>query len=169
MQAATVGNTAARQPMRSTSMVASGRKASWPVAELAVSTPSTRPRCLTNHRFATVAPSTIAVRPVPRPTTTPHSTMRCQKVVITVASSRPAEIIATAVTITARRPKRSMKAAEKGAIRPKSMMRRASADEIAAVDQPYSSWSGRISAPGRPMAPAVVSMVRNVSATTTQA
>ena len=62
-----------------------------------------------------------------------------------------------------------MKAAEKGAMRPNSRMRSASADEIVAVDQPYSAWSGRISAPGSPMAPAVVSMARKVSAATTQA
>ena len=86
-----------------------------------------------------------------------------------VASRRPAEISATAATITARSPNRIMKAAEKGAIRPNSMTRSASADEIVAVDQPYSPWSGRMSAPGRPMAPAVVSMVRKVRAATTQA
>ena len=99
-------------------MVASGRKASWPVALLAVSRPSTRPRRSTNQRLATVAPSTIAVRPVPMPTTTPQSIRSCQKAVMTVASSSAAEIRPTAMVMTRRRPKRFMKTAANGPMIP---------------------------------------------------
>ena len=69
----------------------------------------------------------------------------------------------------ARRPKRPIKAAENGAMRPNNMMRSARADEIVAVDQPNSTCSGRMRAPGSPMAPAVVSIVRKVRVATTQA
>ena len=44
----------------------------------------------------------------------------------------------------------------------------ASADEISAVSQPNSRCSGRMSTPGAPTAPAVASMVRKVTAATTQ-
>ena len=40
-----------------------GRKTSWPLALLAVSTPTARPRCFTNQRLATVAASRRAVTP----------------------------------------------------------------------------------------------------------
>ena len=94
---------------------------------------------MTNQRLATVAPSTMAVIPVPSPTTTPQSSRSCQNAVMAVARSRPVEIITTAVVMTRRRPKRLNRAAENGAMRPNSMMRKASAEEIVAVDQPYSA------------------------------
>ena len=55
------------------SFASMGRKMSCPVALLAVSMPTTRPRRSANQRVATVAPRTSATMPVPRPTTTPQS------------------------------------------------------------------------------------------------
>ena len=53
---------------------------------------------------ATVTASTMAVSPVPMPTTKPHSRMSCQTVVIANEAMKPAEIRITAVTMTARTP-----------------------------------------------------------------
>jgi len=68
-----------------------------------------------------------------------------------------------------RTPCRSISAAANGAIKPNSNSRTASALEIWAVSQPNSRPSGRISAPGMPTAPAVVSAVRKVTPATIQA
>ncbi len=65
------------------------------MAVLAVSTPITPPRRETNQRFTTVAPSTIAVVPVPRPTRTPHASTSCQLVRICEVSATPAQISAS--------------------------------------------------------------------------
>jgi len=61
-----------------------------------------------------------------------------------------------------------MKAAANGPNKPNSKSRSASADEICALSQPNSRSSGTISTPGAPIAPAVTSMVRNVTPTTIQ-
>ncbi|MFG0675411.1 transposase [Delftia sp. WSY_7] len=58
----------------SISEVASGRKTSWPVALLPVSNVMTRPLCLKDQGFTTVAPSTKSVMPVPKSRITPHRT-----------------------------------------------------------------------------------------------
>ena len=70
--------------------------------------------------------------------------------------------------ITRRSPKRFMNAAANGPNNPNSKSRSASAEEICALSQPNSCSSGTISTPGAPMAPAVTSMVRKVTVTTTQ-
>ena len=70
------------QPDDSTNRASSGRKINCPVALAAVSAPVTRPRRCTNHRLATVAASTLAMQPAPRPTTTPQSATRCHAAVI---------------------------------------------------------------------------------------
>jgi hypothetical protein len=59
-----------------------------------------------------------------------------------------------------------MKAAENGAISPKSAMRRASAEEMSAALQPNSFSSGSMMTPGAPIAPAVASMTRKVAPAT---
>lgn len=61
-----------------------------------------------------------------------------------------------------------MSAAAKGPMKPKSAMRTARAEEMAASVQPKSAFRGRMRAPGSPMAPAVVSIVTKARATTTQ-
>ena len=80
----------------------SGRNTSCPVALLAVSRPTARPRRAENQRVATVAPSTSAVMPVPRPTTTPHDSTNCQTTPIKIVPMMPATISATAKPTTAR-------------------------------------------------------------------
>ncbi len=85
-------------------VASSGRKASCPVATLAVSMPITRPRRATNQRVAMVAPSTSAVMPVPIPITTPHSRMSCQTCVIASEVTRPETTISCAANVTLRRP-----------------------------------------------------------------
>src|SRR5476649_2269282 len=163
-----MGSTAMRQPKWPISQALTGRKISWPVAELAVSRPTTRPRCVSNQRLETTALSTSAVMPEPTPSITPHSTTNCQNCVIRVASARPPATSDSAVTTTLRSPKRSIRMAENGPIRPNSTKRTASADEICSVSQPNSLLKGCIMAPGRPSAADEVSAVRKVMATMTQ-
>lgn len=110
----------------------------------------------------------MAVSPVPKPTTTPQSRASCQTSVMTSDPITPAAISASAVAATRRMPKRFMKAAAKGPIRPKSSRRMAKAPEISAADQPNSCCRGPISTPGAPTAPAVTSMVRKAVPATTQ-
>ena len=57
------GASATRQPWRSASHAASGRRTSWPDALEALKIPTARPRRVENQRVATTAPSTIAVEP----------------------------------------------------------------------------------------------------------
>ena len=111
---------------------------SWPVALLAVSMPTTRPRRSTNQRVAMVAPSTSATMPVPSPTRTPQSATSCQSWVMAIEARMPATTMPIAVTTTGRTPKRLMKAAANGAIRPKKASRMARATEMSAVLQPNS-------------------------------
>ena len=157
-----------RQPKCVVNSAITGRKMSWPVAELAASMPITRPRRWLNQRVATVAASTIAVRPVPTPTTMPHRTMSCQTRVIVSEARKAVAINAQAAMITRRTPKRFMNAAANGPNNPYNRIRSASAEEICASLQPNSCSSGTISTPGVLIAAAVTSMVRKVTATTTQ-
>ena len=106
------------QPYRLTIIASIGRNTSWPVAVLAVRTPSTTPRRSTNHRLTTVAPSTIAVIPVPAPTTTPQSSTSCQGAVIRVVKATPAATTASDTRIVRRTPSRSISAAANGPISP---------------------------------------------------
>ena len=158
----------ALQPYASVSLASSGRKTSWPVAVLAVSMPTTRPRWCWNQRAATVAPSTSATMPVPRPIRTPHSATSCQSSVIASEATTPAETMPIAAMTTNRTPKRLIRAAANGAIRPKSARRMAKAEEMSAALQPNSCSSGPIRTPGAPIAPAFASMTRNVEPATTQ-
>ena len=103
-QAATAGMTAIRQPACWASQAAAGRNSNCPVAVLAASRPSTRPRRAVNQRLATVAPSTMAVMPVAKPTIRPQVSQSCQISVMNVASPSPAMMSASAVQTTARTP-----------------------------------------------------------------
>ncbi len=114
----TTKTSAALQPKSSVSLASSGKKTSWQVAVLAVSMPTTRPRRWWNQRAATVAPSTSATIPVPRPIRTPHSATSCRICVMASEARTPEVTMAIAATTTARTPKRLMRAAAKGAIRP---------------------------------------------------
>ena len=88
------------------------------MAVLAVSMPTTSPRRCWNQRAATVAPSTSATMPVPRPISTPQSATSCQSSVMNSEARTPDDTMPIAATTTARTPKRLMKAAANGAISP---------------------------------------------------
>ena len=94
--------------------------------------------------------------------------MSCHSRVISSEARRPAAISASATIMTRRKPKRFMNAAANGPNSPNNRMRIASAVEMASLLQPNSRWSGTIITPGALIAAAVTSMVRNVTATTTQ-
>jgi hypothetical protein len=159
---------ALRHPARVATHANSGRNTSCPVAELAVSRPTISPRRELNQRNETVAASTNAVKPVPTPTTSPHSNSSCQSWFMASDRANPLPIRPNAHSVTLRMPKRLMNAAANGPMSPNSTRRVARAEEIAAVDQPNSRCSGSSSTPGAPTAAAVTSMVRKVVATTTQ-
>ena len=125
----------------------------------------TRPRRLENQRLATVAASGTPTAPVAPPTTIPQSRSSCQGAFITVVSEEPAAIVASAISITRRTPKRSISAAANGAVSPKKSRPSAIAIEIVPRDQPYSFWSGTISTPGVARKPAVVIRVTKVTTT----
>lgn len=95
-----------------------GRKISVPVAVDAVSSPIIRPRRSTNQRFTTVAPSTMATAPEPKPANTPQVAMYCQGSVI--IDERPVEtaISSRAKVTVLRTPKDCISAAAKGPVRP---------------------------------------------------
>ena len=121
-----------------------------------------------NQRVATVALSTSAVMPVPKPTTTPHSRISCQIFVTPSDSNRLAVTIEIEISATLRRPKRFRIAAANGAISPNSISRIEIAVEISAVVQPNSFCSGRMNTPGAAPAPALTRAIRNVTPTMTQ-
>ena len=107
-----------RQPGPSASCAIAGRNTSWPVELAAEKTPTTTPRCRTNQRLATIAPKTRASEPVPMPTAKPHNSHSCQALVITRVSPEPTATRASAAATTRRTPKRSIRAAANGAVRP---------------------------------------------------
>ncbi len=109
----------------------------------------TRPRRLTNQRWVTVAPKAVAVEPVPRPTSTPQYRVNCQAVVMTEVSAAPEAMSTSATTTTRRMPKRSMRAAANGAVRPYRTMFTEVARPIDPRDQPNSCRRGPASRPGR--------------------
>ena len=158
---------AARQPKWAVRFASSGRNANWPVAVLAARSPMTRPRRAENQRVATVAPSTIAVSPVPTPITTPHNRKSCHNRDIPSDRRMPPEMMPSETSIIRLTPNRFMKAAAKGPIRPNSRKRMARAAEISDALQPNSCCRGTMNTPGAPMVPATVSMVRNVTPRTT--
>ncbi len=88
------------------------------MAPAAVSTPVTRPRCLTNQRPVIVATNASAIDPVPSPTRTPQSSTSCQLAVMNTVSPLPRATSSSAQETTGRMPKRFMSAAANGAVRP---------------------------------------------------
>ena len=110
---------AQRQPGPSASCAIAGRNTSCPVELAAENTPTTTPRCRTNHRLATIAPKTRASAPVPMPTANPHSSHSCHGAGHhqrqAGARARPA---ASATATTRRMPNRSIRAAANGAVSP---------------------------------------------------
>src|SRR3954449_4849353 len=167
--AAVVPSAAVRQPHRASAQATSGRNTSCPVAPPAVRMPDTRPRRATNQRPLTVATSDSAIEPVPRPTSTPHSSTSCQLACMNTVSPLPVAVTSRATTTTRRMPKRSMSAAANGAVSPYSAMFTATAAEMVDTDQPNSACSGSISTPGTARNAAAPTSARKVTAATHQA
>ena len=109
---------AKRHPGPAARAAIAGRKTSWPVELAALKTPTTTPRWRTNQRLAMIAPNTRASDPVPTPTAKPQSSHSCHGLVITRVRPEPTATRASATATTRRTPKRSMRAAAKGAVSP---------------------------------------------------
>jgi hypothetical protein len=160
---------AVRQPWLCASQATRGRKMSWPVALPAVSTPVTSPRLRTNQRPATVATKASAIEPVPSPTRTPQSSTSCQLAVMKTVSPLPVATSSRAIDTTRLIPNRFIRAAANGAVRPNSSRLTDTANEMVPRDQPYSSCSGVINAPGVARKPAAPISATNETAATSQA
>ena len=160
---------AVRHPWLVASQATIGRKMSCPVALPAVRMPLTRPRRATNQRLVMVATKAIDIDPVPSPTTSPQLRMSCQGSVMKTVSPLPAATMSSAKVTTGRTPKRSIRAAANGEIRPKSIRLSDTAEPMSPCDQPNSSWSGSISTPGTERNAAAPTRVTKATAATTQA
>ena len=130
--------------------------------------PIIRPRRATNQRVATIAASTLATKPMPEPTNTPHSTMSCQDCVISGSSATPVPMMHSAPTMVPRTPKRSIVAAENGAISPYRPMQTPTASEMVARLQPNSVSNGTTNTPGTARIPAPISSTMKVTPATTK-
>ena len=131
--------------------------------------PITNPRCLTNQRLATVPPNTSAIEPVPIPTTIPQDANNCHGELINIVLNEPTVTKVSAVRTTLRIPKRSMKAAANGAIKPKSNTFTAMEIEISSRRQPNASSSGTTNTEGVARTPAVTTRTKKVTNATGQA
>ena len=158
-----------RQPPSRASTARTGRKISWPVAYAADRTPVTRPRRATNHRVATTAASGDDRQPVAAPMTTPQSSVSCQSALMPIVAAVPAAVAARAAATTRRTPNRSISAAEKGAIRPKSTRLIEIASETWLTRHPNSSSSGPIRIVGVARTPDAISSATNAAPATTHA
>ena len=102
-------------------------------------------------------------QPVAAPITTPQSRSRCHSSVIAIVAAEPAAIAASAATVTLRSPKRSISAAENGAIAPKRTRFIPIASEIWLTPHPNSSPSGVIITVGAARTPAATSSTTNAA------
>ena len=91
---------------------------SWPAAVAEASRPTTMPSRALNHRMATVAASTLAVKPAPEPTMKPHSKTNCQDCCINGVAATPMHMEASAINMMLLIAKLFVIAAANGPIRP---------------------------------------------------
>jgi hypothetical protein len=118
---------------------------------------------------ATIAASTIAVTPVPAPTTMPQRRKNCHSADICVDTATAALISASAPSTTRRRPQRSITEAANGPINPNNAMLTAIDAEITARLHPNSCSSGTMNSPGVARTPAVISITTKVTRAMIQA
>ncbi len=111
---------------------------------LAVKSPITVPRRLSNQRLTIVAPTTSPTHPVPSPVISPQQRISCHGAVMEVERPAASASNANAPAIVRRSPNRSKIAAANGPTRPNRPRLSASAIEIVAGDQPNSFSSGWI-------------------------
>lgn len=126
---------AGRQSYRSMIQDSNGRKISWPEADAAVRMPLTSPRRSVNQRLVTVAANASAMEPEPRPTSSPQHSISCQAAVIHTVRPDPRAMTVRATATTRRMPKRSIRAAANGAVRPYSARLTETAAPIVPRDQ----------------------------------
>lgn len=129
----------------------------------------TSPRRRTNQRCAMVAANTSAIEPVPSPMRSPQKTRSCHDAVMSTLPPAPSATSVSAAATTWRMPKRSMSAAANGAVRPYRSRFTLTARDMMLVDQPNSSLSGTMSAPGAARNPAAASSATNATAATSHA
>ena len=108
-------------------------------------------------------------QPVAAPIRTPQSRSSCQSAVIQIVAAAPSDIAVRAPPITLRIPKRSIRAAENGAMAPKRTRLIPIASEIWSTPQPNSSPSGWIITVGVARTPAATSNTTKAAPRTTQA
>jgi hypothetical protein len=157
-----------RQPALTASVVSTGKKMSWPALTLAPKTPVTRPRSVTNHRFAIVGPSTLATSPLPRPATNPKKIVSCQISRENVDAISAAAVDPRLSSVTALIPMAAMSRPEIGPASPYVRMPTAAANERAPVLQPGSCCIESRNAPGAARTPAVATSTTAAMATTIQ-
>lgn len=160
---------ACRHPLMSTNPAIRGKNTSWPVALPALRIPTTSPRLATNHRSTTVATKTRAIEPDPTPIRMPQVSLSCQESVTKMLRAAPAEIKSRAPVVTLRNPKRSIRAAAKGATRPNSRMLMPTATLMVVRLQPNSDSRGRIITPGAARKPAAPRSAKKATPATIQA
>ena len=131
--------------------------------------PLTRPRRAVNQRLVTVAAKASAMEPEPSPTSRPQHSISCQAAVIHTVSQEPAAITVRATATTRRMPKRSIRAAANGAVRPYRARFTETAAPIVPRDQSNSACSGSMRRPGTERKAAAPMIVTKVTAATNQA
>jgi hypothetical protein len=109
--------TTERQPC-SEIFASAGRNTRLPVAVLAVRTPITRPRLVTNQRLTMVAASTKATQPLPNPESTPHVATSCHGSVMNRLRQAESDSSDSAMASVRRTPKLCIRAAANGPMRP---------------------------------------------------
>ncbi len=166
---AAMSKEAPRQPGFWASAAINGRNTNCPAALPAVRMPMTRPRLLANQVLAMVAANTRAMEPVPRPISSPQVSRICQDWFTKTVNADPSPMRHRASEVTFLMPKRSMRAAANGAVKPNKTRLMLTAKERIVVDQPNSSCNGTMSTPGAARKPAAPTSARKATAATIQA
>ncbi len=122
-----------------------------------------------NHRFATIAPRTSAIAPVPMPMSRPQSSQSCHGAVITVVRPLATPTTTSELATVRRTPHRSITAAANGAVRPYRTRLRLTAPEVVARDQPNSDSTGSRSTPVEERKAAAATRAPRVTAAMSQA
>ncbi len=144
-------------------------KISVPVAVLAANSPMIRPRLVANQRLTTVAPSTMATQPVPRPDNTPQVTIRCHGSVMKALAAIETDIRMRALIKVRLTPKVCIRAAANGPTMPYRKMPRPAENDVTLRLQPNACSSGWSRTPGADRMPAAARRARNTTPTTTKA
>ena len=163
-----MSNELGRQPSVVAVTIKPGTKSSCPAEVEAPNMPITSPRCVTNQRMATAAPSTPEMIPVPMPLTPPQSRVSCQGVEAKALAAMPVERVISATTASLRGPKRSISQPPRGAVSPSTSIPTETAKAITLVLHWVSCCRGTRKTPGAERTPDEISRAAAVAATTIQ-